>query len=151
MADAVQKALAAIQDALGPPGMILPANVPQSAALLGDTSVTGEAYYVTDEEDFVVLRKSADVETLPRRVTERSPPASLHERQRRIIERLMRGSFKAEFYSFKGFDAANPNAGAGELGRQLGVQLRKLGPDGEDWHGRFMPRGGGGHAGSPLN
>lgn len=121
------------------------------AALLGDTSVTGEAYYVTDEEDFVVLRKSADVETLPQRVTERSPPASLHERQRRIIERLMRGSFKAEFYSFKGFDAANPNAGAGELGRQLGVQLRKLGPDGEDWHGRFMPRGGGGHAGSPLN
>ena len=63
----------------------------------------------------------------------------------------MRGSFKAEFYSFRGFDPANPNTGAAELGRQLGAQVRKLGPDGEDWHGRMMPRGGGGHAGSPLN
>lgn len=63
----------------------------------------------------------------------------------------MRGSFKAEFYSFKGFDAANPNPAATELGRQLGAQIRKLGPDGENWHGRFMPPGGGRHDGSPLN
>lgn len=121
------------------------------AALLGDTSVTGEAYYVTDEEDFVVVRQGADTPALPDEILARTPPPSLHERQRRIIERLMRGSFRAEFYSFRGFDRANPNAGATELGRQLGAQLRKLGPQGEDWHGRFMPRGGGRHDGSPLN
>lgn len=121
------------------------------AALMGETAVTGEAYYVTDDDDFTVLRGWSDLDGLPERVASRAAPASLHERQRRIIERLMRGSFKAEFYSFRGFDAANPNAGATELGRQLGAQMRKLGPDGEDWHGRFMPRGGGRHDGSPLN
>lgn len=121
------------------------------SALIGGTAVTGEAYYVTDERDFIILQTWADLDGLPERVAARGAPASLHQRQRRIIERLMRGSFKAEFYSFRGFDPANPNAGAAELGRQIGAQVRKLGPDGEDWHGRMMPRGGGRHAGSPLN
>lgn len=121
------------------------------AALIGETAVTGEAYYVTDDSDFLTLRSWADLDGLPERVAARSAPASLHERQRRIIERLMRGSFIAEFYSFRGFDTAHPNADAGALGRQLGARMRKLGPNGEDWHGRFMPRGGGRHDGSPLN
>lgn len=120
------------------------------AALLGDISVTGEAYYVTSDEDFVVLRRDADVATLTDRLSQCTPPVSLHERQRRIIERLMRGSFTADFYSFKGFDAASPNPGAADLGRRLGEQIRRLGPGGEDWHRRFMPPGGGRHEGSPL-
>jgi len=121
------------------------------SALIGGTAVTGEAYYVTDETDFVILRTWADLNGLPERTAARIPPADLHERQRRIIERLMRGSFKADFNSFRGFDATRPNPGATELGRQLGAQMRKLGPDGEDWHRRFMPRGEGRHPGSPLN
>lgn len=120
-------------------------------ALMGGTAVTGEAYYVTDDSDFLIVRSWGDLEGLPDRVAARAAPASLQQRQRGIVARLMRGSFKAEFYSFKGFDAANPNPAATELGRQLGAQIRKLGPDGENWHGRFMPPGGGRHDGSPLN
>ena len=120
-------------------------------ALMGGTAITGEAYYVTNDDDFLVIRTWADLDGLPERVAARGVPASLPDRQRRIIARLMRGSFKADFHSFKGFDAANPNPGAAELGRQLGAQIRKLGPNGEDWHGRFMSRGGGWHDKSPLN
>jgi hypothetical protein len=119
-------------------------------ALMGGAAVSGEAYYVTDESDFIILRNWADLDSLPERVAARASPASLHARQYRIIERLMRGSFKATFDSFRGFDPSNPNVDTAELGRQLGTQMRKLGPDGEDWHRRFMPPGGGRHEGSPL-
>lgn len=121
------------------------------AALIGEIAVTGEAYYVTDHRDFVVVSDFSDVSSLPDRVASRNAPVSLHERQYRIIERLMRGSFNADFYSFRGFDAAKPNSKATELGRQLGMQMRKLGEHGENWHDRFMPLAGGRHAGSPLN
>ena len=120
------------------------------AGLLGNISITGEAYYVT-ADDFVVLKTADDLQTLPQIVAERAPPASLHDRQARIIANLLQGSFDADFFSFKDFDPANPNPATAELGRRLGEQLRRLGPEGEDWHGRRMPRGGGAHDGSPLN
>lgn len=120
------------------------------AGLLGNVSITGEAYYVTDD-DFVVLRDRDDVAALPGRVAARRPPASLHDRQARIIANLLQGSFDADFFSFRGFDPANPDPAAADLGRRLGARLRALGPDGENWHGRFMPAGGGRHPGSPLN
>lgn len=120
------------------------------AALLGNISVVGEAYYVT-ADDFVVTRTWGDLADLPRTLVERSPPADLPKRQARIIENLLRGSFDADFFSFKDFDPARPDPAAAELGRQLGKRIRALGPDGEDWHGRFMPRDGGRHDGSPLN
>jgi len=120
------------------------------AALLGNVSVTGEAYYVT-ADDFVVLRGAKDLETLAATVAGRAPPEPLRARQARIIANLLQGSFDADFFSFKDFDPAAPNPAAGELGRRLGVQLRALGPEGENWHGRHMPAGGGRHDGSPLN
>jgi hypothetical protein len=120
------------------------------AGLLGNVSITGEAYYVTDD-DFVVLHEARDLEGLAETVAERAPPASLHDRQARIIANLLQGSFDADFFSFKGFDPAAPNPATAELGRRLGAQLRRLGPDGEDWHGRHMPVGAGRHPGSPLN
>ena len=120
------------------------------AALLGNISVTGEAYYVTDG-DFVVLHDWADLDGLASALATRNPPASLRERQGRIIDQLLQGSFAADFFSFKGFDPAAPNPAAADLGRRLGERLRALGPQGEDWHGRFMPVGGGRHIGSPLN
>lgn len=120
------------------------------AGLLGNISITGEAYYVTTD-DFLVLREARDLEALPGKVAGRMPPASLHDRQARIIANLLQGSFDADFFSFQGFDPARPNPAAAELGRRLGERLRALGPDGEDWHGRHMPAGGGRHAGSPLN
>lgn len=120
------------------------------AGLLGNVSITGEAYYVT-EGDFVVLHDWSDLDRLAATVADRGPPASLHDRQARIIGRLLRGSFDADFFSFRGFDPANPNPAAAELGRRLGERIRALGPQGEDWHGRHMPSGGGRHPGSPLN
>jgi hypothetical protein len=120
------------------------------AGLLGNVSITGEAYYVTDD-DFVVLQDWRDLEGLAETVAGRARPASLHDRQARIIANLLQGSFDADFFSFKDFDPAQPNPAAAELGRRLGEQLRRLGPDGEDWHGRHMPAGAGRHAGSPLN
>ena len=120
------------------------------AALLGSLSICGEAYYVT-EGDFCILRDLADLDRLVQTVEGWKPPASLSERQARIVANLLRGSFDAEYYSFRGFDPANPNAATGVLARRLGERLRALGPDGENWHGRFMPPGGGRHDGSPLN
>lgn len=120
------------------------------AGLLGNVSITGEAYYVTGD-DFVVLHEWRDLEGLAEALAGRAPPASLHDRQARIIANLLRGSFDADFFSFKAFDPAQPNPAATELGRRLGERLRALGPQGEDWHGRHLPAGGGRHAGSPLN
>ena len=120
------------------------------AGLLGNVSICGEAYYVTDG-DFVVLRDRADLDRLAATVEGWKPPASLPDRQARIIANLLRGSFAADFFSFRDFDPACPNPAAAELGRRLGERIRALGPDGEDWHGRFMPPGGGRHDGSPLN
>lgn len=120
------------------------------AALLGNVSVTGEAYYVT-EGDFVVLRGWDDVDRLAETVMNFAPLASLHDRQARIVEKLLRGSFDGDFISFRGFNPANPNPTVAELGRALGRRLLELGPQGEDWHNRHMPRGQGRHAGSPLD
>lgn len=120
------------------------------AALLGNVSVSSEAYYVT-EGDFVVLRGWDDVDRLAEMVIDFAPPDSLHDRQARIVERLLRGSFDGDFISFRGFDPANPNPTVAPLGRALGQRLLALGPQGEDWHGRHMPRGQGRHPGSPLD
>ena len=120
------------------------------AALLGNISVVGEAYYVT-EDDFVVIGTWDDLGNLPRKLMDRHPPSALPDRQARIIENLLRGSFDADFFSFKGFNPARPNPAAAELGRRLGERIRALGPEGEDWHGHFMLAEAGRHPGSPLN
>lgn len=120
------------------------------AALLGNVSVTTGAYYVTPG-DFVVLDELRSIETLSPSILAHGKPQDLRERQGRIVERLLRGSFRGDFISFRGFDAGNPNPSVAELGRALGRRLLALGPDGEDWHRRNMPVGGGRHDGSPLN
>lgn len=119
------------------------------AALLGAVSVVCDAYYVASDDDFIVLRGLKDLDGLAERIAARKPPASLRDRQARIIEQLLRASFSADFFSFRGFDPARPNPAA-ELGRRLGEQMRLLGPDGEAWHRRNLPPGGGSHEGSPL-
>lgn len=120
------------------------------AALLGNHSMVGEAYYVT-EDDFIVIRSRRDVAGLPGVLAVRQGPASLPDRQARIIGNLLQGSFYADFFCFRNFDAAAPGPAVAELGRALGERIRAMGPEGEDWHGRYMPKGGGRHPGSPLN
>lgn len=120
------------------------------AALLGAVSVVCDAYYVASDEDFIVLRHVEDIEDLAARIGAHGAPASLHDRQARIIEQLLRASFTADFFSFRNFNQAAPNPAMAELGRRLGERLRLLGPGGEDWHAHNLPPGGGAHEGSPL-
>ena len=120
------------------------------AALLGLISVVCDAYYVASGEDFIVLRRLEDLNELAARIAQRDPPASLYDRQARIIEQLLRASFTADFFSFRNFDPTRAGPATAELGRRLGERLRSLGPDGEDWHARNLPPGGGGQEGSPL-
>jgi hypothetical protein len=120
------------------------------AALLGNTSIVGESYYANDR-DFVVLRRWSDLEDVPGKVARRQPEPRLADRQQRIVEQLLSGSFEADYFSFRDFDHRNPNPAATELGRQLGERVRLLGPEGEDWHHRHLPKGGGAQPGSPLN
>ncbi len=119
-------------------------------ALFGNASIVGEAYYA-NERDFIVLKTAADVAGLPAQLGRWERAADLDQRQRRIVSQLLRGSFDADYWSYRGFDPGNPHPAAAEFGRALGKQIRKLGPAGEDWHGRHMPPDGGRHAGSPLN
>ncbi|WP_420479198.1 hypothetical protein [Brevundimonas sp. FT23028] len=120
------------------------------AGLLGLRSITADAYYVPREDDFIVVRRREELAALPDRLAHTPEPTDLHGRQARIVSHLLRGSFDADFFSFQTFDRNAPDEATAELGRRLGARLRRLGPDGEDWHGRHMPADGGGHDGSPL-
>lgn len=121
------------------------------AAMIGNISIIGEAYYGT-QEDFVTMRVWDDCASLAEQVDQfgREDKGDLAERQRRIIGRLSRGSFDADFSCWQRFRGGALDEAAA-FGAALGERLRMLGPDGEDWHRRHMPPGGGRHAGSPLN
>lgn len=120
------------------------------AAMVGNASVVGEAYYTTPE-DFIITRTWESLADIPRQIAGWSPAEPLAARQRRIVANLLRGSFDANYMSHAGFDRRRPPADVTALGRALGEQVRRLGPTGEDWHRRHMPAGGGRHPGSPLN
>jgi len=120
------------------------------AALLGLKSVVTDGYY-TNEDDFILLRSPDDISGLVATVDSALEPADLPARQTRIVSWLLRGSFDADFFSFKNFRADSPSKSATDLGQILGHQIRALGPDGEDWHRQHFPAGGGNHSGSPLN
>lgn len=120
------------------------------AAMVGNVSVVGEAYYTTPE-DFVITHQWEDLASIPSRIANWSPAAPLEMRQRHIVDNLLGGSFEANFISHAGFDRRRPHADVTQFGRALGEQVRRLGPTGEDWHRHHMPPGGGRHPGSPLD
>lgn len=119
------------------------------AALLGNASVTGQAYYVM-EDDFLVLKERDDVATVPDRLLNMTAPTSLADRQVRIISRLLRGSFDGPFMSLFGFKSSEPSSDASQMGVELGRQMRRLGPLGEDWHRRTQLGQAEHQVGSPL-
>lgn len=119
------------------------------AALLGNASVAGQAYYVVDE-DFLLLRTRDDVAHMAQRLLDVTPPVSLEARRERIISQVLKGSFDGPFMSLFGFRAGAPSDEATLMGRELGDRLRQLGPEGEDWHGRTLPGRLSRHPGSPL-
>ena len=95
------------------------------AALTGKISVVTPSYYSNDE-DFITFTSRADVAGLPARVIAAKPPASLADRQYRIVKNLLRGSFASDFFSFKGFDAALPNKNVAEFGYSCGIFIQKI-------------------------
>lgn len=105
------------------------------AALTGKKSITTSCYYTTPE-DFIHINTRAEVAGLPARVEATDVPADLGPRQRRIITNLLKGSFVSDFFSFQGFDAANPKPTVTELGKQFGEEIALLGDGGENWHAR---------------
>lgn len=120
------------------------------AAMVGNASVVGEAYYATPE-NFIITRAWEDLPNVAGQIAAWPPSTPLRERQERIVANLLRGSFEANFISHAGFDRRQPYPDVTAFGRALGTQVRRLGPDGEDWHRRHMPIGGGRYPGSPLN
>ena len=95
------------------------------AALAGVKSITTRNYYTTDG-DFILLENRAQVARLPEMVEAFPAVADLPARRARIVARLLQGSFACDFFSFRGFDAANPSAGATGVGEAAGRMIRDL-------------------------
>ena len=95
------------------------------AALIGLKSVVTESYYTT-KEDFILLTDVGQVKDLPKQVANTPSPANLPARQKRIIENLLRGSFKSDFFSFQDFSTDTPSQGANEIGEIIGKQIRNF-------------------------
>jgi hypothetical protein len=96
------------------------------SAMLGLKSIAVPNYYTTDDEDFVLLHSRAEIPGLAGRLLRFPQPRSLEARQRRIVAKLLRGSFDADFFSFQRFDPARPPSGATALGKALGERLLLL-------------------------
>lgn len=95
------------------------------AALLGKKSVATASYY-TNESDFILYGSTGEISQLPQRVEAATVAADLESRQRRIIGKLMRGSFEGDFFSFKNFRPHEGQEGARALALNLGERLRPL-------------------------
>lgn len=95
------------------------------AALAGKKSIVTRCYYSNDE-DFIILADRPSVTSLPDAVERMMPPATLEDRQRRIISHLLRGSFDGDFFSFKKFSPATPNPAAADLGAKVGARIARL-------------------------
>lgn len=107
------------------------------AAMAGKVSIVGEAYYVGDT-GFVVLRDWDQLADLPDLIEASRGAPVAKDKNERIVERLLSGSFPGDYHSFANFNPQAPSPRASPLGRTLGSRMRKLGPQGEDWHRRSM-------------
>ena len=100
------------------------------AALAGLTSVVTESYYAGDP-DFVIFRERDEVPNLAQRVLANAFMDPVEVRRERIIASLLRGSFKADYFSFQGFNPERPSAGALDLAHALGQRLDLLIAEGQ--------------------
>lgn len=94
------------------------------AALAGKISIATPCYY-TNPEDFIILEDRSGLSELPARVAS-AGPVDLAARQRRIISHLLSGSFPADFFSFKGFNPANPDPSVATTGASIGAFLKRI-------------------------
>lgn len=92
------------------------------SALLGLNSVVSPTYYATDG-DFIRFENPSDIENLPSRCASWQGKRDLPSRQRHILSSLLEGSFKGDFFSFRGFRSDHGSADALALAKNLGQQL----------------------------
>ena len=104
------------------------------SAILGLISIVTPNYYTTDDNDFLLLRSRDEIPGLAERLLARRPldQIELDARHRRIVAKLLRGSFEADILSFQKFDPARPNPLASELGEGLGAWLLRLEAERDD-------------------
>lgn len=107
------------------------------SAMLGLKAVTSDTYFTTPG-DFVFLRSRSDVAGLPAAVEAFPLVGDLPARQRRIVEKLLRGSFPGDMLSFKGFRGNSDPEPVVALAQRLGEQIYRLGNGGEQWHARHL-------------
>lgn len=93
------------------------------AALAGAKSITTSNYYTT-EDDFILLNSRADIPHLPSKVEDFPEVENLEARQRRLITKMLQGSFASDFFSFQCFNPNNPSTGATDMGRIVGKQVQ---------------------------
>jgi len=93
------------------------------AALLGKNSVVVRNYYA-QQDSFIFFESRSEISSIPQVLSDKNLDKDLRSEQYCIIERLLRGSFSCDFFSFVNFDDKKPNASAVELGNVLGEQIR---------------------------
>ncbi|MDA9905503.1 hypothetical protein N9D75_01325 [Pseudomonadales bacterium] len=93
------------------------------AALLGKHSIVVMNYYA-QHDSFVFFESKDEISSIPMALKNKKSSGDLKSRQHCIVERLLRGSFSCDFFSFVNFNPKKPGASVAELGRVLGEQIR---------------------------
>ena len=91
------------------------------AAMIGKKAIIVENYYSTPE-DFIMV-DSYDVKGLGQRVIDFPPPENLQQRQTRIISRLMKGSFDADYFAYLEYYEQQKTDSSDEFSRQAKAHL----------------------------
>ena len=93
------------------------------AALLGKHSIVVKNYYA-QQDSFIYFESRSEISSIPMALNGKKFSKDLKSEQHCIVERLLRGSFSCDFFSFVNFDQKKPRASAAVLGRVLGEQIR---------------------------
>ena len=93
------------------------------AALMGKKSIVVKNYYSTSD-DFIYLDSRSDVSNLPNLVNRNIYSKNLLVSQQRIVERLLRGSFNCDFFSFVDFDEKKQNPSLVLMGNTLAEEIK---------------------------
>jgi hypothetical protein len=93
------------------------------AALLGKHSIVVRNYYA-QQDSFIFFKSRSEISSIPMALNRKKFSKDLKSEQHCIVERLLRGSFSCDFFSFVNFNQKKPSASVAELGRVLGEQVR---------------------------